>query len=72
MAQTDFVAIDVRCPHCGRKESIVTEVAIAGTGADDGGLGDNEGVGSIYCLPCGETYEVVLHCFTTVRKTEDV
>ena len=70
MAQTDFVAIDVCCPYCGEEASVVTEVAIAGTGADDGGLGYDEGVGSIYCFPCGETYEVVLHCFATVRKVE--
>lgn len=68
MAQLNYIFIDVRCPHCGKKVYDSAEIATAGTGADDGGIGDKEGVSKIDCDECDETFEVVLQCFATVRK----
>lgn len=66
MAQIESVFINMRCPHCGNRVYDSAEIAIAGTGADDGGIGDKEGVSRIECDECNETFEVVLQCFAKV------
>ena len=71
MAQIEELNIWVKCPHCGHTEWQDVAVAIANTGADDGGISvDEEGVSDCDCSHCGEEFQVVLQCFATVRKDE--
>ena len=67
MAQIDYIFADVRCPHCGEEAHELLEVAIAGTGADDGGIADDEGVSDVKCNNCHNQYKVEIQCFPTVR-----
>lgn len=68
MAQTDIIFIDVRCPHCSEVLYEGYEIAIAGTGADDGAICDDEGATEVECGECGKLFSVFLQCFATVRK----
>ena len=72
MAQLEEVIIRTSCPYSGHKERQEASIAIANTGADDGGISEDEdGVSYCLCRNCGKEFQVVLQCFATVRKCED-
>ena len=67
MAQISEIYIRVACPRCGNSEYQDVSVAIAGTGADDGGITEGEdGVTDCACSACGKAYRIALQCFADV------